>query len=273
MTARPPRCARVALLGALLVTATALGGCVTDRPTLGKANVGRAAPTVANSSTSGVATTQASLDRPLTGSDLLGYIATPSGTPQVHKLASLESPVIDVPATTDAGAPTTFAVIGDPTTGGAVPAWYRVLLPTRPNGSVGWVQATSVALTKTPFRVAVDLGTRTLTVSRDGDAVFQATVAIGTPENPTPTGVTYVTELIRNTDPAGAYGPYAFGLALHSDTLTEFNGGSGQVGIHGTDTPATIGQRVSHGCIRMTNQDITRMKDLALPLGVPVTIS
>jgi lipoprotein-anchoring transpeptidase ErfK/SrfK len=263
----------VVAAGALLVTAGGLSSCATDRPTLGKATVGRAAPTVVTTSAPVGDSSPVALSRPVSGSDLLGYIATPNGTPQVHTQASLQSPVVDIPATTDAGAPTTFAIVGDPTTGSAVPAWYQVLLPTRPNGTLGWVQATAVALTKTPFRIQVDLPTRTLTISKDGDAVFQGTIAIGTPENPTPIGATYVTELIRNTDPAGSYGPYAFGLALHSNTLTEFNGGTGQVGIHGTSTPATIGQRVSHGCIRMTNADITTMKNLALPLGVPVVIS
>ena len=151
--------------------------------------------------------------------------------------------------------------------------WVEVYLPVRPNGSTGFVPADSVTVAKTPFRIFVDLKDRTLRVEKDGTGVFTAEVAVGTKENPTPTNGTYVTELIQNTKPNGSYGPYAFGLALHSNTLTEFNGGPGQVGIHGTDQPQKIGQAVSHGCIRLRNSDITDLKDLGLPLGVPVFIT
>ena len=72
--------------------------------------------------------------------------------------------------------------------------------------------------------------------------------------------------------PEGAYGPFAFGLALHSDTLSEFGTGDGQVGIHGTNAPGTVGGDVSHGCIRVANAVVTRLAR-RLPLGTPVTIT
>ena len=110
-------------------------------------------------------------------------------------------------------------------------------------------------------------------MERDGAELLAATVAVGTDENPTPLGASYVTELIDNRDPGGAYGPYAFGLALHSDTLTEFAGGPGQGGIHGTNPPDLIGQAVSHGCVRLRNTDIEALVGLGLPLGAPVFVS
>ena len=177
-------------------------------------------------------------------------------------------------ATTEVGAPTTFAVLGDPgVTSAATNGWYKVLIPTRPNQGTAWVPAASVALTQTPMRVFISLADRTLRVENNGASVFDTTVAIGTDENPTPLGATYITELIQNTNPGGAYGPYAFGLALHSETLTEFAGGPGQVGVHGTNQPDLIGQAVSHGCVRLNNDDIQALVDLQLPLGVPVLIS
>jgi lipoprotein-anchoring transpeptidase ErfK/SrfK len=154
-----------------------------------------------------------------------------------------------------------------------VPGWYEVALPTRPNGSTGWVPADSVTLAQTPFRLFVDLGGRTLRVENDGAGVFTAEIAIGTDENPTPVNGTFLTELIENVEPDGAYGPYAFGLAMHSDTLTEFAGGPGQVGIHGTNQPKLIGQAVSHGCVRLRNADIEDLVGLQLPLGAPVFIT
>ncbi len=209
--------------------------------------------------------------RPARARDLLGYIATPTGTPVVHTEASDGSPAIEIGPTTSAGAPTTFAIVGDPT--GDTTGWYQVLLPTRPNGATGWVPAGSVTITKTPFRIFVELGARNLRVERDGAELLAATVAVGTDENPTPLGASYVTELIDNQEPEGAYGPYAFGLALHSDTLTEFAGGPGQVGIHGTNQPDLIGQPVSHGCVRLRNADIEALVGLGLPLGAPVFVT
>jgi len=40
-------------------------------------------------------------------------------------------------------------------------------------------------------------------------------------------------------------------------------------GIHGTDHPETIGQSVSHGCVRMRNEDIEKLYPM-VPVGTPV---
>lgn len=202
---------------------------------------------------------------------MLGFIATPKGPPLVYAEPSRTAAKIEVPARTMIGAPTTFAVIGDPER--QPNAWYKVMLPIRPNTAVGWVEAATVDLTRTDLRLFVDLEGRNLRVERAGSEVLRAPIAIGTETNPTPTGPAYLTELIQNVKPNGAYGPYAFGLSVHSDTLTEFQGGDGQVGIHGTNRPELIGQRVSHGCVRLTNEDIRKLVDLQLPLGAPVFIT
>jgi lipoprotein-anchoring transpeptidase ErfK/SrfK len=34
------------------------------------------------------------------------------------------------------------------------------------------------------------------------------------------------------------------------------------IGIHGTNNPETIGRAASHGCIRVANWDVIRVKDL-----------
>lgn len=262
----------------LLAAAGLLGSCTGERPTLAAASTAPSSSsttstTVASTSSDGTTATlpPVTATTPLGPESLLGYIATPTATPVVHTEASDASPTVDIGPTTSAGAPTTFAVVGDPT--GDTTGWVQVVLPTRPNGARGWVPAGSVSITKTPFRIFVELGARKLRVERDGAELLAATVAVGTDENPTPLGASYVTELIDNRDPGGAYGPYAFGLALHSDTLTEFAGGPGQVGIHGTNQPDLIGQAVSHGCVRLRNTDIEALVGLGLPLGAPVFVS
>ena len=66
------------------------------------------------------------------------------------------------------------------------------------------------------------------------------------------------------------YGPVAFGTSARSAVLTDWPGG-GFIGIHGTDSPELLPGRVSHGCIRMRNDDIRRLWRL-LPVGTPITI-
>ena len=54
--------------------------------------------------------------------------------------------------------------------------------------------------------------------------------------------------------------------------LTEFAGGDGQVGIHGTDDPGSIGNPVSNGCVRVPNDVAVQLAEL-LPLGTPVVVA
>src|SRR3569833_1990473 len=48
--------------------------------------------------------------------------------------------------------------------------------------------------------------------------------------------------------------------------------GSSAYRIHGTDAPWTIGQAVSHGCIRMANQDVLDLYP-RVPVGTRVTVT
>jgi lipoprotein-anchoring transpeptidase ErfK/SrfK len=95
--------------------------------------------------------------------------------------------------------------------------------------------------------------------------------AVGRSVLPTPTGLYYIAELMRQPDPSGPYGPYAFGLSAHSNVLYSFGGGAGEIGIHGTNEPGALGTDVSHGCIRISNAGIAALARL-LPLGTPVEI-
>jgi len=66
------------------------------------------------------------------------------------------------------------------------------------------------------------------------------------------------------------YGPVAFGTSARSAVLTDWPDG-GFVGIHGTNEPALIPGHISHGCVRLRNQDIVALSRL-MPVGTPVTI-
>jgi lipoprotein-anchoring transpeptidase ErfK/SrfK len=90
---------------------------------------------------------------------------------------------------------------------------------------------------------------------------------------PTPGGVYYVKELLEPPEADDLYGPFAYGLSGFSDRpgAVDFKGGDGALGIHGTNDPSSIGQDVSHGCIRVPNDVIRRMA-ATLPMGTPVDI-
>jgi hypothetical protein len=149
--------------------------------------------------------------------------------------------------------------------------WVQVLLPVRPNESVGWVRLSDVLLKTDLFRIEVQLSEHRITVWNGGDLVLREPVAVGRAVTETPKGVYFLTSLLQAPDPSGVYGPYAFGTSAFSDVLDEFAGGKGVIGIHGTNDPAAIGHDVSHGCIRIRNQDVTRLAGL-LPLGTPVSV-
>jgi lipoprotein-anchoring transpeptidase ErfK/SrfK len=107
-----------------------------------------------------------------------------------------------------------------------------------------------------------------------GSRVIRAfKIGVGRAVTPTPTGTYFITELLKQPDPAGPYGPFAYGLSAYSGVLSHFGrGGNGQIGIHGTDEPQFVGTNVSHGCIRLRNPDILWLRQ-RLPLGTPVSIS
>ncbi|MGF7233764.1 MAG: L,D-transpeptidase [Frankia sp.] len=147
----------------------------------------------------------------------------------------------------------------------------QVRLPVRPDGSTGWVDRAAVHMLTDDWQLVVTPDAHVLRVLRAGRLVETDPVGIGRGVSPTPAGSYYITELLRPPDPAGSYGPYAFGLSAYSPTLTEFAGGTGQIGLHGTNDPAGLGHDVSHGCIRVANVVITRLAR-ELPLGTPVEI-
>ncbi len=149
--------------------------------------------------------------------------------------------------------------------------WLEVYLPERPNETTGWVTRSNVSLATDNEHIVVSLSARQVKLYRGGVQVYEAPVAVGAPDAPTPTGHFFVTEVLQLTDPGDAYGPYALGLSGFSNTYYSFDGGPGQIAIHGTDQPQVIGGYASHGCVRLTNPDITTLAT-QVPAGTPVDI-
>ncbi len=170
-----------------------------------------------------------------------------------------------MPNPRESGAPLTFLLDLDP--GGE---WLRVLLPVRPNGATGWVSRDDVALTSVEHRLEMSTADNTLALYVQDELVDTFEAASGTGDTPTPLGTFYLVELLRPTN--AGYGPYAYGLSGFSEVLNDFGGGPGQIGLHGTDDPSSIGRAASHGCIRLSDEDITRLAQ-TLPLGTPIVIT
>jgi lipoprotein-anchoring transpeptidase ErfK/SrfK len=145
--------------------------------------------------------------------------------------------------------------------------WYQLNLPMRPNGTLGWVQARQVDVAPVKNRVLVNLDRRQMEVLQGNKLLYKTTVAVGAPGMETPTGHFYVQVRFVPDDPF--LGVFAFETSAYSK-LTEWPGG-GVVGIHGTSAPQLLGQAVSHGCVRMSNQAALALKRL-VPVGTPITI-
>ncbi len=147
---------------------------------------------------------------------------------------------------------------------------YKVQLPVRPNGAVGWVRASDVKLRTVRTRILVDLSERRITLFRSGRVVLLTTAVVGAPATPTPTGHYYVNQRLLSANPFGDYGPGAVGISAFSPVLVNWPQG-GPIAIHGTAAPGLIGSAVSHGCLRVRNVDAERLLREVVE-GTPVEI-
>lgn len=191
------------------------------------------------------------------------------GVSLVEQLTVLDAPdgteVATLPATTPFGTPTVVRVLD------RTPGWVHVLVPIRPNDLSGWVREADVQLEPVEAEIHVDLASRTLRLTENGETTGEWPVAIGRSDRPTPTGSFFITDKLATGDAGSVWGAHAFGVSAFSDVLTDFIGGNGQVGIHGTNDPGSIGNDVSSGCIRLPNEVIDDLIT-RLPLGTPVHI-
>jgi lipoprotein-anchoring transpeptidase ErfK/SrfK len=71
------------------------------------------------------------------------------------------------------------------------------------------------------------------------------------------------------SNPNQPYGIFALGLSGFSPVLSDWPGG-GRMAIHGTPYASDRGRPVSHGCVRVYNDDMKGLLDVRL--GTPVII-
>jgi lipoprotein-anchoring transpeptidase ErfK/SrfK len=154
--------------------------------------------------------------------------------------------------------------------------WFKVRLPGRALGGAtpprnGWISASKTTRSTTPWHIVVSIGSRTVTAYRDGvkQEIFAAIV--GAPSTPTPRGEYFVEENVRlSAGRAGA--PFALALSARSGVFQEFEGGPGQIAIHGLNNiGGRLGSAVSHGCVRLSTESVTWLAT-RMRSGTPVTI-
>jgi lipoprotein-anchoring transpeptidase ErfK/SrfK len=151
------------------------------------------------------------------------------------------------------------------------PGWERVLLPSRPNRSTGWIYVGDGGLRNahSAYRVHVGLTTHRLTVFDAGRRLGSWSVAVGAPSTPTPTGRTFLLASLSPTHPT--FSPLILPLGAHSASLDTFGGGPGTVALHGWPGKSVFGHAVSHGCVRVPPAALRVLT--RIPLGSPVMIT
>jgi lipoprotein-anchoring transpeptidase ErfK/SrfK len=148
------------------------------------------------------------------------------------------------------GVPTILPVLGEAKGPGGT-HWLRVRLPGRPNGHDGWIAATRTRATSTEWSLVVDLSARQVVAYRDGIVTRTFRAVVGKASTPTPTGNFFVEEAVA-LGAAAPGAPFALATSARSNVLQEFDGGPGQIALHGTDNiPGALGSAVSHGCVRV----------------------
>jgi lipoprotein-anchoring transpeptidase ErfK/SrfK len=166
---------------------------------------------------------------------------------------------------------TVLPVVRHTTTGDGA-RWLRVMVPGRPNSRTGWIAQRGTALTTTSWHLVVKTSKRRVLVYRRGRLVRSLAAIVGKPSTPTPHGQFFVEESVRML-PGSAGGPFALASSARSNVLQEFEGGPGQIALHGLENlGGTPGTAVSHGCVRLTNPSIRWLAARITP-GVPVTMT
>lgn len=110
-------------------------------------------------------------------------------------------------------------------------------------------------------RIVVSIPDRKLALVEDGKVLRVYQTAVGSPATPSPSGEFVVRNRLAHPTwyhkgrvvapgKANPLGTRWIGLSMDG------------YGIHGTNVPRSIGRNVSHGCIRMRNQDVEELFEL-----------
>lgn len=174
------------------------------------------------------------------------------------------APVAALPDT-ELGSPTWVPVVEQQ------PGWSRVLLPSRPDSSTGWIytgRSAQISEARAGTLVDVDIARRHLVLREGTQQIGSWSVGVGKPTAPTPQGRTYIMASIRET--VTHFSPIILPLGAHSNTFDSYGGGPGTVALHGWPDKSKIGTASSDGCIRVPDDALRVLT--TLPLGTLVLV-
>ncbi|MEO5875136.1 MAG: L,D-transpeptidase [Streptosporangiaceae bacterium] len=179
--------------------------------------------------------------------------------------ASPDGAPLAVLPTTELKSPTWVPVID------TIPGWHRILLPSKPNRSTGWIRATPGGLqhARSTYRIHIELGIRRLSLLNHNSPARAWSVAVGATSTPTPTGRTYLLASLLPEHPT--YSPRILPLGIHSASMDTYGGGPATVALHGWPDDTVFGRGASHGCVRVPAKALRALA--GIPLGTPVLIS
>ncbi|HWE08688.1 MAG TPA: L,D-transpeptidase [Solirubrobacteraceae bacterium] len=150
--------------------------------------------------------------------------------------------------------------------------WLGVVSVLAGNKRLGWIPQSDVTLSRVDWELRVSLSAHRLTVLENGRTVRRYRVAIGAPASPTPTGRFAVTDRLSTGNPAGPYGCCILALSATAPHAIQGWDGGNRIAIHSTPESSTIGEAVSHGCVRLTLAE-GRWLLMHIPLGTPTVVS
>jgi lipoprotein-anchoring transpeptidase ErfK/SrfK len=110
-------------------------------------------------------------------------------------------------------------------------------------------------------RIVVSIPDRKLALVEDSRVVKVYPTAVGADTTPSPTGT--FTVIKRAPNPTWYHAGKSVPPGKNNPVGTRWIGLSEKgYGIHGTNSPRSIGHNVSHGCIRMLNRDVEQLFEL-----------
>lgn len=128
-------------------------------------------------------------------------------------------------------------------------------------------------------RIVINIPSRTLSLFVDGQLLKMFPVGVGRPQFKTPVGrfkVITKTEYPAWENPYLAAGKVRIQAGTNNPLGTRWIGfladDKGEYGIHGTDSPASVGKLSSHGCVRMYVKDAEFVFNY-VQLGTPVDVT
>jgi hypothetical protein len=146
-------------------------------------------------------------------------------------------------------------------------------LAQRPNESTAWIPAGDLSLATDSYHIVIDLSTTRLELYNYGREIADLPAGIGVPSDPTPIGHFFVALFAESPSPG--YGPFVIVTSAHSNAISDWEeSGDAITAIHGSlgsdAAIGTTGAQVSHGCVRLHDADLARLRDV--PAGTPVDI-